>query len=135
MTELRLRLIGEHLPGADCGEFRDVHVAVQRGKDPEGPVRGDAAEAVWDLTLDVRPGPDFRGPYVHGHPGARFLYLTWGEVGPDGAFAMFRRAKIFCADIPAALVARGEAEGRMSLTDDKGLPLCAGIRPPEIRWS
>ncbi|CAM5379469.1 hypothetical protein GCM10010329_14270 [Streptomyces spiroverticillatus] len=134
-TELKLRLVGHDLPGRDCGEFRNVHVAVQRKKDPEGPVRGDAPEAVWDLTLDVLPGPDFRGPYVHGRPGERFLYLTWGEVAPDGTFEMFRRAKIFCAEIPAELLARGRAEGRISLTDAKGMPLCAAVRPPTITWS
>ncbi|MCX5201612.1 DUF5990 family protein [Streptomyces sp. NBC_00237] len=135
---LKVRIVGHDLPGAECGEFRDVHVAVQRKKDPEGPVRGDAAEAVWDFTVDVVPGgggPDFRGPYVQGRPGERFLYLTWGEVGPDGAFEMFRRAKVFWADLPAELVERGEAEGHVSLTDDKGMPLCAAVRPPRITWT
>ena len=39
-------------------------------------------------------GPDFRGPAVQGKRGERFLYLTWGDVGPDGEFEMFRRAKL-----------------------------------------
>ena len=31
---------------------------------------------------------------MQGRPGARFIYLTWGEVVEDGSFAMFRRAKL-----------------------------------------
>ncbi|MFI0978555.1 DUF5990 family protein [Streptomyces sp. NPDC021093] len=138
MTELKVRIVGHDLPGAECGEFREVHVAVQRKKDPEGLVRGDAAEAVWEFPVEVvrgrDGGVDFKGPHVQGRPGERFVYLTWGEVGEDGEFEMFRRAKIFLADLPGELVASGEAEGRVGLTDGAGMPLCAGVRPPGIVW-
>ena len=44
------------------------------------------------------------------------------------------------ADIPPALLQRasdgdGELLGELGLTDDKGCPLCARVRPPTIRWS
>ena len=42
-------------------------------------------------------GVDLRGPAVHGRKGERFLYLTWGDVGADDSFAMFRRAKLMIA--------------------------------------
>ncbi|MEU9700711.1 DUF5990 family protein [Streptomyces sp. NPDC047981] len=138
-TPLALRIVGTELPGRSCGTFTDVHVAVQRGREPDGAVPGDAAEAVWEFTVDTVLAPDgtrdFRGPYVHGRRGARFLYLTWGEWPPGGAFTMFRRAKLFLDDLPAPALDRGAAEGRLGLTDLHGLPLCAAVRPPRIRWT
>ncbi|MFI5803090.1 DUF5990 family protein [Streptomyces sp. NPDC051561] len=137
-SDLRVRLIGDDLPGLTCEEFRDVHVAVQRGREPDRPVPGDAVGAQWDFTVEVVTGrdgkPDFTGPYVQGRPGARFLYLTWGELPEGGEFEMFRRAKIYFADLPAGLLARGTAVGRLGLTDGQGKPLCAAVRPPRIAW-
>ncbi|SDK03758.1 DUF5990 family protein [Streptomyces indicus] len=138
-SELRLRITGRELPGRSCGPFREVQVAVQRGREPEHPVPGDAAEAVWEFAVTVVQLPDgtvdFRGPHVQGRRGERFFYLTWGECPQGGAFTMFRRAKLYFADLPASLVAAGAAHGELGLTDADGLPLCAAVRPPKVRWS
>ncbi|MFE4537765.1 DUF5990 family protein [Streptomyces scopuliridis] len=143
MARLTLRITGRELPGRACGCFRDVHVAPQRGggPDPDQLVRGDAAEASFEIPVDTTTAPDgspdFRGPHVQGRRGARFVYLTWGELPPGediAAFRMFRRAKLFLADLPPELRAGGDAGTTLSLTDAKGLPRCAGIRPPELVW-
>lgn len=124
---------GRKLPGRECGGYRDVHVALQVGSRPEGPVPGDAAAARW--TADVRvverdQERDFYGPAVHGRRGERFLYLTWGEF--DGEqFAMFRRAKLMLADAPTG----EEVVADVDLTDGSGMPRCARLRDPVIRWS
>ncbi|MFF0742658.1 DUF5990 family protein [Streptomyces sp. NPDC004111] len=135
---LTVRIVGSDLPGRVFEEFRDVHVAVQRGREPYRPVPGDAAGAQWEFPVEVVTGrdggPDFRGRFVQGRPGARFCYLTWGELVEGGGFAMFRRAKIFFADLPAALLEGGTAVGRLGLTDERGGPLCAAVRPPRITW-
>ncbi|MCM2391021.1 DUF5990 family protein [Streptomyces albipurpureus] len=138
MARLVLRIRGYELPGSACGEYRDVHVGTQRGKDPDQLVSADAAEVVFEVpveTLTRADGTvDFKGPYVQGRPGARFTYLTWGELPPGGRFAMFRRAKLFLADLPAGAAAGGIAQTELALTDGKGLPRCAGLRPPQITW-
>ncbi len=73
---------------------------------------------------------DFSGPAVHGRRGERFLYLTWGEY--DGhEFSMFRRAKLMLADVPVA----DEVVADVDLTDESGLPCCARLHEPVIRWS
>ena len=100
-------------------------------------MRGDAPAARWDV--DVRAvvdatGVDLRGPAVHGKRGERFLYLTWGDVGADGSFAMFRRAKLMVADIDPALLADaarddGALRCELGLTDDRGGPRCAACAP------
>ncbi|MDQ3692210.1 MAG: DUF5990 family protein, partial [Chloroflexota bacterium] len=58
-------------------------------------------EALFDLTLDVVVGADggvadFRGAYVQGTRGARFLYLSWGQIAEASEFAMFARVKCHC---------------------------------------
>ncbi|MDJ0466848.1 DUF5990 family protein [Streptomyces sp. H27-C3] len=159
---ITLRIVGSDLPGASCGEFRHVHVGTQRGREPDQVVSADEPQAVFEIPVEVLidpqgppeaegvrdvegasapaaesdPAADFRGPYVQGRPGARFVYLTWGEQPPGGEFTMFRRIKLFLADLPTVLIAAGGVlEGTLGLTDDCGLPLCAAVRPPRIAWS
>ena len=93
-----LQIRGYHLPGRvwQSGDeyYDNVHVGIQFGKEARELVRGDAESTSWTIPIDVvarEGGLDFRGPAVHGKPGARFVYLTWGDVGDDGSFAMFRR--------------------------------------------
>ncbi|MEV8345289.1 DUF5990 family protein [Streptomyces niveus] len=152
MALLTLRILGHDLPGTDCGEFRHVHVGTQRGGEPDQLVSGDAAGAVFEIPVETVPvetvpaadgaggragdgATDFRGPYVQGRRGARFVCLTWGELPPGGVFGMFRRAKIFLADVPGELLGAGTVETTLGLTDAAGMPLCAAVRPPALTWT
>jgi hypothetical protein len=120
----------------------NVHVGVQRKAEVVDRVRADAPAATWDLdvaTRDVDGLLDVGGPWVHGRPGARFLYLSWGTVEGD-RFTMFRRAKLLFGDIPTALLrAAHDGDGvlvaRLGLTDEHGGPRCARVRPPELHWT
>ncbi|HET8617678.1 MAG TPA: DUF5990 family protein [Acidimicrobiales bacterium] len=147
---MQVRIEAVDLPGRACAphdttaRYDNVHVAVQRGREPFQPVPGDAPAATWDLDVPTRPGPDgtidIGGPFAQGRRGDRFLYLTWGTVGGAGEFAMFRRAKLHLADVdPAALARAAAGEGplvaRLGLTDGGGLPLCARVRPPVVTWT
>lgn len=138
MARLTLQIRGHELPGSSCGEYRHVHVGTQRGKNPEQLVSADVSEAVFDIpveTVGAADGTtDFKGPHVQGPRGSRFIYLTWGELPPEGEFAMFRRAKFFLADLPPEAAAGGTVRTDVALTDDRGLPLCAAVRPPRITW-
>lgn len=134
---MRVILRGRDLPGSDCGDYRNVHVALQVGKDPHDPVSGDADEARWETEVEVRNcdgRPDFRGPAVHGRPGQRFLYLTWGELRA-GSFTMFRRAKLLLDDLGPGVLTAAVAEVTVSLTDSCGMPRCARLVPPAAEWS
>jgi hypothetical protein len=105
-------------------------------------VPGDAAGARWefDVTLKANEaGVDFGGPYVRGNSGDRHVGLAWGDV-EDGAFHLFRGAKLRLDQVDAAtLHDAAEADrcllGRVGLTDAKGNPRCASVRPPTIVWS
>ena len=104
------------LPGRTCGPsadfpgYENIHVGVQlRNHRDEllGLTPGDAPSASWSLDCDVvatADGIDFKGPCIQGRPHERFIYLSWGAVGVDGTFDMFRRAKIWLDAIDADMV-------------------------------
>jgi hypothetical protein len=141
---LRILIEGTDLPGRTFCEHEHVHLGVQCRKDPVDVTPGDARDATFEFDVDILPTPDgvwdFRGPYVQGGPGERFIYLTWGDLPPGGEFAMFRRAKLHlsCLDrdmLAAAAEPAHRLVVRLSLTDAKGGPRCASLRPPAVSWS
>jgi hypothetical protein len=143
---VRITIVGTDLPGRECAPghnfpgYSNVHVAVQSKKRPPELLDlqpGDAAEVRWTIDCEV-DGSDIRGAYIQGRPGERFIYLNW-VGGDDGHLEMFRRAKLMLADVPDDVLAKaaknGTLIGRLSLTDGKGQPLCASVRPPVVEWS
>ena len=147
-----MRITGYDLPGivrhpativSPVHSTGPVHVGIQRGQEVVDRVRGDAPEAVFTFEVEVKPakdgGLDFRGPYVHGKAGDRFLYLSWGSLQTNGMLDMFRRAKlkfdtIDPADIQRAVDTGALLEGRLPMTDKWGCPVCATVRPPVLQW-
>ena len=135
-----VRIRGRDLPGrtfvSDGEQLTNVHVGPQLGRDPADLVPADAPSAEWTVEVDRRDG-DWHGPAVQGKKGDRFLYLTWGDVAPDGTFAMFRRAKLMLDRIdPAVLASAGEElVADIVLTDARGCPTCARVDPPMLEWS
>lgn len=142
-TAVDVRIVGQNLPGMRCGDRDAVYVGVQRGTQVVDIVPGDAATAVFAFTIDAvtdgEGGVDFRGPFVHGKRDERFLYLSWGQVKPDGHFDMFRRAKIHLSALDVRDIARAQTTGSaveavLNFTDGHGEPICGSIRPPLVTW-
>lgn len=139
---MQIRIEGHDLPGrrpgprADALRLANVHVGVQCGRAAVELVPASAESAAWQFAVTSREVGgllDVGGPWVHGRPGVRFLYLTWGNVD-GGAFAMFRRAKLMFGEIPgelllAAHAGAGVLTGVLGLTDAAGDPVCARVRP------
>lgn len=143
MTTIDVRILGRNLPGQRFCEYQAIHVGMQRGKEVIDLVPGDAREAVFAFTICALHSDDgqidFRGPFVHGKRGARFLYLSWGELLPDGQFRMFRRAKMQLSALAELDLADAEGasmviEAVVNLTGPRGDPICASLRPPQISW-
>ncbi len=91
-----------------------------------------------DVVTGSRGGLDFRGPYVQGKKGKKFVYLSWGELGNDGGFTMFRRAVLHFTAIKSkdwrrAISSSRIIEGTVDLTDDRGGPICANI-DSKVTW-
>jgi Family of unknown function (DUF5990) len=134
-----LHIRGHHLPGrvwqGGDDQYDNVHVGIQLGKEPHELVPGDAETSSWTIPIDIvhrNDGLDFRGQAVQGRRGERFVYLTWGDVGADGSFAMFRRAKLMLADLEPFVGTTESVIARVDLTDERGGPQCARLRPPAL---
>jgi hypothetical protein len=119
-------------------------VGVQRKNKPGelmGQVSADVESVVWELeaTPVASEVADYRGPYISGPPGGRFIYLSWCVVEEPGSFEVFRRAEIMFDGIPADVMAAAHASGvlvgQLGLTDPKGNPTCAAVPPPLIEWT
>jgi hypothetical protein len=149
---VQIRIEASALPGVSCGPspdapggYHNIHVGVQRKNLRDellGLVRGDEPSATWTLECTALRSPigvDWRGPYIQGPVGGRFIYLSWVTVGDAGAATMFRRAKLRLDAVPSPVlecsVDSGVLVGRLGLTDPKGHPLCASVRPPMIEWT
>jgi hypothetical protein len=133
VSSVTIRIAGVNLPGRNWGGYENIHVGVQRKAEPVELVPGDAAEAAWEFPVDLTAEGDFRGPYVQGRRGERFIYLTWGAVDAAGTFSRFRRAKLMLAGLepePGQML-----HGELSLTGGDGGPRCASVRPPAISWT
>jgi hypothetical protein len=146
-----IRIEAVDLPGSSCGPspqrpggHHGIEVGVQRKNRPGelmGQVSADVDSVAWEVgaTAVSSNGADFRGPYISGPPGNRFIYLSWGVVEEPGRFDMFRRAKVMLDGVPPEVMAAartsGVLVGRVGLTDPKGNPTCAAIRPPLIEWT
>jgi hypothetical protein len=135
---VRIEIRGHGLPGRTCAGYRDVTVGVQRGREIVDLHPADAGDVAWafDVTavVDRSGAADVRGPYVHGRPGERFIYLSWGGIDAAGQRAMFRRAKLMLD--PALLESAGATlVADVHLTMPDGTPRCAAVRPPAVVWS
>ena len=154
---------GFDLPGLRCrpgpGEdwHENVHVGVcVRGKRHPGltvvlsrpwavwqPVPGDAESARWEVEMVVRRadgGYDFAGPFVRGARGDRHIGLACGDLPGDGTLKLFRAAKLQLEAVEPTTIEAASAPGfglvaDLGLTDAKGNPRCARVRPPDIAWS
>ncbi|MFW5461821.1 DUF5990 family protein [Knoellia sp. CPCC 206453] len=135
-----MRIVGVSLP-ATVFDGQDVFVGMQRGRDVVSPRPVEGTTMTFDAELDVvvtPAGVDYRGPWVQGRRGERFLYLCWGHDSTHG-FEGFRRAKLMLGVLdPAEMASAPDGavlEGRLPLVDARGGPVCAAVRPPVIRWT
>jgi len=139
---------GSDLPGLRCGPapdgsfYENIHVGLARRVETVDLVPGDAASARWAFEVTVRDldGIDVAGPFVHGKRGERHFGLRWGVPGDDGAFAVFRAAKLRFSDVDPSALRQAVSIGRrhvgsLGLTDEQGWPRCASVRLPVVTWS
>jgi hypothetical protein len=149
---MQIRIEASDFPGRSCGAspdspggYRDIHVGVQRRNAPDellDMVGADVGSARWTLDCEVLRTPDglgLRGRYLSGPPAGRFIYLSWLAIDDSKTFKMFRRAKLMLDAVPDPVLElaadQGLLVGRLGLTDPRGNPVCASVRPPVIEWT
>ncbi|MCA9901375.1 MAG: hypothetical protein H6654_16395 [Ardenticatenaceae bacterium] len=138
-TTLPIYLKLEPIPTIAAGQLQ---FGVQRGK---------TVIAVQDIypemthlmaVLEVTAVPlldqtfDWKGPFVHGRPRERFLYLNWGRQQTVGWHGM-RRAKIPLGMIPTelvetAVVQKSSLLGSLNGIARDGGPIAASVKT--VQW-
>jgi hypothetical protein len=137
MSALDVHIIGTNLPGARFGDTEPVHVALERGKDYENAQRADLPEVRFDFTVSF-VDQDFKGPYVTGKRGDRFIRLRWGVPGDHGGWNGFGRTKVHLSgheELAAQAVESGRRiEVTVDLTGHKGGPRLATVKDDALEW-
>ncbi|WP_158812691.1 DUF5990 family protein [Methylocapsa sp. S129] len=115
--QLRLRLIHDGAPPGAAGEPLRFGLQDSKGEVHSGAAQPDGT-LHFDCVLTIKLGggasaPVFAGPFAHGPPAARFLYLSWKREGKrDAPWAW--RIKIPLAGIGwAEIRAADKAGGRL----------------------
>lgn len=126
---MRIVIESSDLPGSTCEDRTGIEVGIQLGQQVHDLVPGGSTTARWVAEVQTTASGDFRGPAVHGKKGERFLYLVW-LADPDRQ--RFGRVKLMLDEVdPTAET----VTATVSLTDERGRPRCARLKPPAIRWS
>lgn len=104
---------------------------------------GDARSVEW--RVDVKVARDAAAIRSSAPPpftaAATSASCIWCGRRRERSPKLFRRAKLQLDAVPAAMIeaalksATGEIVAELDLTDAKGGPHCAPVRPPAIRWS
>ena len=142
--QLSLELRCVRMPGPVFGDHLQVRLGIQCGAEVIDDVPAIHQDVTFTCKLRVAAGqassspPNFLGPYAHGTPGERFIYLCWGERH-GAVWTGFRRAKIHLnvlstVDVLAALAAKRQLVAVITMTDGKSGPRCASIRSDGITW-
>jgi hypothetical protein len=141
--ELTLILHCRHLPGTECAGKSEVRLGIQKGTEVIEDVPADTEEVRFTVPLRILQNTqtaqtDFRGPFVQGKAGDRFLYLSWGQRQGE-RFDMFRRAKFPLRHLDRPRIAEALKSGKpveafVDMTDPKGMPLTATIHEESFQW-
>ena len=110
------------LPGAGIG-LADQSQHLQPGI----PTAAGSLSYTCTLTLLHHPRLevlDFRGGYVHGKVGERFLYLSHGTLGADGRWVWHQRWKLMLGSLPPQRIDSAGVEGVTAT-----IPQLSGTRP------
>lgn len=137
--EITLRVVVLHPP--DGVSFR-----MQRGRDQlvEPAAAADGA-LVFEAPVRVggrRPdgGPNLLGPFTHGRPDDRFLYVNSGTYAGQAGTRWSRRGKVRLGGIDWALAERAlrdadtMLQARLEGTGADGGPVCAGVTLLDGGW-
>jgi hypothetical protein len=109
------------------------------------PTRSTGAPITFDFTARVifssdSEYVDFRGPFVQGPKGTRFVYVNSGTSAGDRGSCWSRRAKVSLAGITASLAhkclttAGAQLEAVFQGTGTDGGPACASVKLLEPGW-
>jgi Family of unknown function (DUF5990) len=138
--EITLEIICTGLPGAGPNS---LHLGIQRDKVITEAASADSKRIVFKPTLRAQRNADgsvnFLGPFAQGPKAERFVYLNWVTTNGAVLTSMVGRIKLHLNHIVWAAVEKAAAgnkpiRARLSLTNAKGNPVMASVRPGVAKW-
>lgn len=124
-------------------EGHRLHLGIQSDKQMIEATSADSKRVVFKPLLRARRNADgsanFLGPFAHGPRTERFIYLVWAIVQAGVPVRMVGRIKLHLNHIKWAAVetaAGGKKPIRvtLTLTNAKGKPVMASVRPDVAKW-
>lgn len=139
---IQFQVVCTDLP-AQTGSVGALRLGLQVGSAVVQDVETDVESATFRADVEVgrnrRTGmPQFFGPIVQGPTDAQFIYLSWG-LRDGETWTIVRRAKLPLAGIgwdliQQATIGHAPLSLQLNMTDPKGQPLAASIKPHLIQW-
>ncbi len=129
--ELKLRIVLQSPPAT-------VDFALQSGKTAKATIvnrqRSTGNDLHFNFSITLAPAgapPDFRGPFVQGPKGQRFIYINIGTCAGQFGSPWTRRMKVPLSGITPDMLAGDEVqlETRVPGTARDGSPTCATVKP------
>jgi hypothetical protein len=123
--------------------YKPVYLGIQKGETVIEAVPANRKRVVFEPVFRVAPlaggKTNFLGPYAKGTPSARFFYLSWVVKGEGGDLTMFRRFKVDLSHLTWPQVENAARSGKplivnLSMTDQRGGPVCGSDRRGHVRW-
>ena len=141
--EIGIEIVCTNLPGEEWNGHNGLHLAIQRGDQVVEAGSAGSKRLVFRPVIRARNNGDgstnFLGEFAQGPRTERFIYLVWAGAAGSAAMKMVGRIKLHLNHIKWASVKK--AAGReqpirvtLSLTDAKGKPVMASVRPPAAKW-
>lgn len=129
------------LPDHRVLEYNDLRLGIQERKEVKQDVACSVRQARFMFTLEVEiegGTARFRGPVVQGTPDDQFIYLVWGERDGE-AWVTSRRVKVPLSSIEIERITRAIETNqpvamRIVMTNNKGEPIAASLKPDQIEW-
>jgi hypothetical protein len=137
---ITIEIVCTELPGMG----RDLlHLGIQHGTEIIEAAPAVSKRIVFRPTLRAQRNADgsvnFLGPFAQGPKEERFIYLNWVTTDGKAPTAMVGRIKLQLNHIKWTAVAKA-AQGdepirvKLALTNAKGNPVMASIRPDVAKW-
>ncbi|MEJ5223255.1 MAG: DUF5990 family protein [Anaerolineales bacterium] len=129
------------LPDYRILEYNDLRLGIQEKKEVKQDVACSVRQARFMFALDVEIEGEsvrFRGPVVQGTPGDQFVYLVWGKR--DGEmWTTIRRLKVPLSNIGVERITRAIETNqplamRIVMTNSRGEPISASLKPNQFEW-
>ena len=138
--EIAIEIECTELPGAG---YPSLHLGIQRDQSIIEMASADSKRIMFKPTLRARPNADgsvnFLGPFAHGPKAERFIYLNWTTMNGNVLTGMVGRIKLHLNHIRWTAVQKAAAANkpirvRLALTNAKGRPVMASVRPDVAKW-